>query len=196
LNRSANRLAHILQALPPSDRQLVWEQLAAPHAGAVLPEVTRSVRDELITAAAHGRRRDRGYAAAWLAIAAAFAGLLGALVEAIRRRSAGPWWRALHPPLEVMFLGPVALVLIGVAFTAHRAIAPAVAIISTGGLVLAWLSGSALELVCAGGRARRLRSIGHVLTCLLGVAGLAYVALTHGALIDLLIETVRFGPET
>ena len=158
--------------------------------------VDRIVRDELLAAAARGRRRDRWYAAAWLAIAGAFAALLGSLLEAVLRRSAGTWWAALRPPIEVMFLGPVALVLLGVAFTAHRAIAPAVATISAGGLALAWLSGAALELVRAGGRSQRLRGALHLLVCLAGVAGLVHVALTHGDLIDMLIESVRFGPES
>jgi hypothetical protein len=198
----------------------------------------RITRDELVAVAAHGRRRDRGYLAAWLAIGIALVALLGSLVEAIRRRPAprpalpdgapaqpaarrpalpddapaqpppsrsvpsgdamprssnGTWWAGLRPPIEVMFLGPVALVLLGVAFTAHRAIAPAVATIALGGLALAWLSGAALELVRASGRSRRLRSLAHLLACLAGVAGLTYVALTRGDLIDLLIETVRFG---
>jgi hypothetical protein len=45
------------------------------------------------------------------------------------------------------------------------------------------------------GCSRRLRSIVHVIACLAGVAGLAYVALTHGGLLDMLAETVRFGPD-
>src|SRR5688500_7792929 len=35
-------LAFVLQALPSEDRTLVWEQLEASQAAAVLPEVTRS----------------------------------------------------------------------------------------------------------------------------------------------------------
>jgi hypothetical protein len=156
----------------------------------------KSARDDLFAAAARGRRRDRWYVAAWLAIAGAFAALLGSLALAMLRRSTGRWWTALRPPIEVMFLGPVALVLLGVAFTAHRAIAPAVATIALGGLALAWLSGAALEVVRAAGRSRRLRSALHLVACLAGVAGLAYVALIHGDLIDLLIETVRLGPDS
>jgi len=166
----------------------------AGHLPAAEPR-DRSVRDELVAAAAHGRRRDRGYVAAWLAIAGAFAALLGSLGEAMRRRTAAPWWAALRPPIEVMFLGPVAVVLLGVAFTAHRAIAPAVATIALGGLALAWLSGAALELVRAAGRSRRLRSALHLVACLAGVAGLAYVAVTRGDLIDMLLESVRLGPD-
>jgi len=156
----------------------------------------QAVRDDLLAAAARGRRRDHWYLAAWLAIAGAFAGLAASLVDAARRRPAGSVGAALRPPLEVLYLGPVAVVLVGVAITAHRTIAPAVAMISGGGIGLAWLSGAALELLHAGGRARRLRTAAHVAACLAGVAGLAYVALTRGGLLDQLIETVRFGPET
>jgi len=157
--------------------------------------VDRIAREDLLAAATRGRRRDHWYVAAWLAIAGAFASLLGSLAEAVLRSPAGTRWAALRPPIEVVFLAPVALVLVGVAFTAHRLIAPAVVTISAGGIALTWLSGATLERLCARGRRRRLRSLGHVLACLAGVAALAYVALTHGGLIELLIETVRFGPE-
>jgi hypothetical protein len=156
----------------------------------------RNTRDGLLAAAARGRRRARWYVAAWLAIAAAFAALLGSLVEAVLRSPPGTRRSALRPPIEVMFLGPVALVLLGVAFTAHRLIAPAVATISLGGIALAWLSGATLEQLRARGRSRRLRSVAHVVVCLAAVAALGYVALTHDNLVDMLIETVRFGPET
>ena len=86
--------------------------------------------------------------------------------------------------------------LVGVAFTANRLIAPAVAMISAGGVALTWLSGSALEQLRASDRPGRLRAAGHVLVCLVGVAALAYVALTRDNLLDALIETVRFGPDT
>jgi hypothetical protein len=95
-----------------------------------------------------------------------------------------------------VFLAPVAAVLVGVAFTAHRLIAPAVAAISVGGIALAWLSGATLEQLRAHGRPHRLRGAVHALICLAAVAALAYVALTRDGLIDALIETVRFGPET
>jgi hypothetical protein len=156
----------------------------------------RIVRDDLRAAAARGRRRARWYVAALLAIAGALAALLGSLAEATLRGPPGSRRRALRPPIEVAYLAPIAAVLIGVAFTAHRLIAPAVALISAGGIALTWLSGSALEQLRATGRPSRLRATGHVLACLAGVAALAYVALTRDNLLDALIETVRFGPET
>jgi hypothetical protein len=104
--------------------------------------------------------------------------------------------RALRPPIEAAFLAPVAAVLIGVAFTAHRLIAPAVATIAIGGVGLAWLSGATLEQLRATGRPRRLRAIAHILACLAAVAALAYVAITRDNLLDALVETVRFGPDS
>jgi hypothetical protein len=155
----------------------------------------QAVRDDLLAAVARGRRRARWYVAAWLAIAVAFGTLLGSFLEAALRSPPGTRRSALRPPIEVLFLGPVAAVLVGVAFTAHRLVAPAVATITGGGLALAWLSGATLEQLRAHGRSRTPRSIAHVVVCLVGVAALGYVALTHDNLIDLLIETVRFGPD-
>ena len=89
----------------------------------------------------------------------AFALLLGSLVEASLR--GGLRRPAFAPPVEIWFLGPIALVLAGVAFTAHQAIAPAVLRISLAGIALAWLSGATLDLLRARGRRveSRARSI-------------------------------------
>ena len=153
----------------------------------------RRVRDELVRAARRGRGHLRFELAAELAVALAIALLALSLVEAAAR---GGWQRpAWKPPIEVWFAAPVAAVLVGVAVTANRLIAPAVVWISLVGLVVAWLSGSALDLLRARGRATRLRSIAHVAACTLAVAGVAYVALAHDHLLELLLETVRFGPE-
>jgi hypothetical protein len=161
-----------------------------------LDPADRAVRDDLLAAAARGRRRERWYVAAWLAIAAAFAGLVASLVEATRRRPPGTRpWPTLRPPIEAVFFAPVAAVLVGVAFTAHRLIAPAVTTIALGGLALTWLSGAALEQLRAQHRARRLRSLAHAAACIVAVAALAYVALTRDQLLDMLVDTVRFGPE-
>jgi hypothetical protein len=155
----------------------------------------RRVREELLASVAQGRRRSRWYVAAWIAIAGALMALVASLAEAVARRPRGARRAALRPPVEVVFLAPVALVLVGVAFTAHRLIAPAVAAIAAGGLALSWLSGAALEALGAGGRGHKARSIAQVVVCLVGVAGVVYVALTREDLLETMIETVRFGPE-
>ena len=166
------------------------------HRLATAVPTARAERAELLAAAARGRHRDRAVAAAWLAIAAAFAALLGSLLETALRSAPGTRWSILRPPVEILFLGPVAGVLIGVAVTAHRLIAPAVATIALGGLAQAWLSGAALDRLRAHGRPYRLRSVAHVVACCVGVAALGYVAMTRDNLLDMLYETVRFGPES
>src|SRR6185295_13466164 len=105
----------------------------------------RLIHDDLLAAAARGRGRAHWYFVAWLAVALVAAALVGSLVEALLRSPRGTRRAALRPPIEVAFLAPVAIVLVGVAFTAHRLIAPAVAMISAGGVALTWLSGSTLE---------------------------------------------------
>src|SRR5262249_24598081 len=124
---------------------------------------------------------------------AALAALIASLVEACVRARERP---SLRPPVEVLFLGPVAAVIVGASFTANRAIAPAVTAISIGGLVCAWLSGAALDRLRAHGRPLRARAVAQVIACLLCVAALGYIAMTRDGLVDLLVETVQFGPET
>jgi len=158
-------------------------------------DAERASRDDLLVSAARGRRRDRWYALAWLAILGVFAALLGSLALAMRHSPRGQRWSVLRPPIEAVFFAPVAAVLIGVAFTAHRLIAPAVTVIATGGLALTWLSGATLERLRATDRPHRLRGVAHAIACVIGVAALAYIALTRDHLLDLLIETVRLGPE-
>ncbi|HEY1814830.1 MAG TPA: tetratricopeptide repeat protein [Kofleriaceae bacterium] len=153
----------------------------------------RLVRDELLQAARRGRGLAHFGTSAVLALVLAFAALVASLVEAAVR---GGWKQpSLAPPLELWFAAPIAAVLAGVAATAHRLIFPAVVAISLVGLALAWLSGSTLALLRARGRATRLRSLLHIGTCAIAVIAVAYLALDHDGLLDLLIDTVRFGPE-
>lgn len=154
-----------------------------------------AIRDDLHRHARRGRWRDRGYLAAWALVSFALLGFAAELALALRATPRGQRRRALRPPIEVIYLAPVAAVLIGVAFTANRLIAPAVAIISLGGLALAYLSGAALDQRRRLHRHHRLRSLVHVVLCVLAVVALLYIALTRDALVDALIETVRFGPD-
>ncbi len=147
-------------------------------------------RDDLIVQARRGQQRDRLYVFAWIALIGALGAMVGSLAVAARRAKRRP-----RLPAELIFLGPVALVLIGVAFTAHRVIAPAVATIAGGGLVFASLSGATLDLMRAAGRPIRLRAVSHIATCALAVACLVYIAMMRDGLLDMLLETVRFGPD-
>ena len=153
----------------------------------------RILRDDLLELAASGRRRDRLLLVAWLAVALAFVGLAGSLAEASLR--GGRQRPKLRPPIEVVFMVPVAIVLGGVAFTTHQLIAPAVIILSAGGLGLAWLSGATLDTLRARNRPTRRRALAHVAVCFLTIVALLYIVLMRDNLLDLVIETVRFGPE-
>ena len=163
------------------------EQLAARLP--VADDVERAIRADLLESAARGRARDRLYASSWAGLALAFAGLLASLAEAALR--GGRRRPALRPPIEVMFLAPVAAVIIAASFTTHRAIAPAVLLISLVGLALAWLSGTTLDLARTRGRPVRMRAVIHVIACVTGVLAIGYIALTRDGLLDLLAETLR-----
>jgi hypothetical protein len=89
----------------------------------------------------------------------------------------------------------VAAVLVGVALTTHETIAPAVLTLSLGGLVLAGLSGATLDLLRATGRPLRRRAFTHAALCVAAATALLYISLMRDDLLDMVIETMRFGPE-
>lgn len=157
----------------------------------VAPE-DRVLRDELAGEIRQGRRRDRFYVVAWIAVGLVIAGLFASLVEASRKAGKR---LSLVPPIEVMFLAPVAAVIVGVSFTANRVIAPAVVTISIGGLICAWLSGAALDQLRASSRPIRARAVVQVIGCFVAVVALVYISMTRDGLVDLLIETIHVGPE-
>jgi tetratricopeptide (TPR) repeat protein len=156
-------------------------------------EIDRAIREDLIESAARGRFRERLYTASWIALVLVIAALLASLAEAILR--GGLHRPTLRPPIEVMFLAPVAAVIVFASFTAHRAIAPAVTRISLVGLALAWMSGIALDLLRTRDRTIRLRAVVHVAACMIGVLAIGYIAMTRDNLLDMLAETVKFGPD-
>jgi hypothetical protein len=168
----AEDLANSLPALEPADRVL---------------------RDELLESAARGRFRDRMLLLAWIVLGLAAMGLAASLAEAALR--GGRRRPVLRPPIEVVFMVPVAFVLGAVALTTHQLIAPAVIALSVGGLALAWISGATLDTLRARNRPTQRRALGHAGLCLLAIVALLYILLMHDNLLDMVIETVRFGPE-
>jgi hypothetical protein len=158
-----------------------------------LDETDRVLRDELLQRIDRGRRLDFWYRVSWILLVGCILALIASLAEAGLR---GGWRRpSLKPPVEVFFLLPIGAVLVGVALTTHRAIAPAVLALTIGGLVLAWVSGITLELLRLHRRAFGLRAAANVLLCLVAVAALVYIVLTHDNLLEMMIETVQFGPD-
>ena len=155
-------------------------------------EVTR---EELLARAATGRATERWLTRAAVVLGACTLFFVASLLQLLGWRPRRQHLRTLRPPLEVAYLAPVAVVLIGAALTAHTSIAPAVSLICAGGLALSWLSGATLVEARRLQRSSRLRTALHLAAGALAALALAYLAVTGTGLLDLLIATVRLGPE-
>jgi tetratricopeptide (TPR) repeat protein len=152
-------------------------------------------KSDALAELARERLRARLYRLAFLALALVVVALATSL-----RLAAGSWpqaWRvARRPPVEVIFMAPIVALLIAASLTSHYAIGPAVTIICAGGLVITWLSGAGLR--AGAGRVAasvRARALAHAAIVLVAVAALCYIAIHYNRLIDMIIDTVRFGPD-
>jgi tetratricopeptide (TPR) repeat protein len=154
--------------------------------------IDAAVRADLLDAAQTGRRRGSLYTASWFGALLAAAALLASLAEAMRR--GGLRLPAMRPPVEVLYIAPVAAITVVAAFIVDRAIAPAVLRISLAGIALSWISGAALDLLRARARPYRTRAVLHVGACVVAILAIGYIAITRDGLLDMLSETVRFGP--
>ena len=140
--------------------------------------------------------RRRAHRAGWAALGLAL--LLGALLASARWTLGS--WRSVarglaRPPVEVLYMAPVAALLALAAQTGERRIARAVTWLLGGALAVAWLSGAALVAV----RARRpvgwRRAALHAVGAAAAALALLYLVLEREHLIDLVVATWRSGPE-
>jgi tetratricopeptide (TPR) repeat protein len=155
-------------------------------------DIDEALRADIMTSIETGRRRARLYSASWVALIIGGALLLLSLVEAIVRGGVkAPAW---HPPVEVMFIAPVAAVVVAAAFAIDRLIAPAVVQILVTGLLAAWVSGATIDLLRTRGRHIVLRSVLQFVACGSIVLAVGYIAMSRDGLLDMLTETVKFGP--
>jgi hypothetical protein len=153
-------------------------------------------RAELLDKVATGRLVSRWLRRAYRALALVGAALLLSLLQVSGVRRPGAALRALWPPpLEVVYMAPVAALLIGASLTTHTSLAPAVSTICLGGLALSWLSGAALTQARRRGREARWRSATHILLGVIAALALMLVAVQRGDLLDMLIATLQVGPE-
>ena len=158
------------------------------------PSRQRSLADSL-AAVDRERLRSQLYYIALAIVVAVVIGLCASLRWAAQSwRQAAACLRGV--PTEVLFMVPIAALLIGASLTSHYAIGPAVATICVGGVVVTWLSGAALDAgqSCRSGPKGWLLPV-HAAATALAVMAVCYIALHQGHLIDMLIETVRFGPD-
>jgi hypothetical protein len=59
---------------------------------------------------------------------------------------------------------------------------------------MTWLSGAALDLVRANGRPVRARAFVHAFAAALAALSLGYISVVRAGLLDVIAETVRYGP--
>ena len=126
--------------------------------------------------------------------------LVLAEVALLAGRLASGSWRELgralaRPPLEALFVVPIAGVLAAVAATGNPLVARAVLVIATAGVVVTWISGAILERVRAHQRVSWQRAALHAGLATLAIASATYIAVDHGRTIDQIVETWRSGPE-
>ncbi len=153
------------------------------------PARQRSIEDAAALVARE-RLRERLFVAAQLAALVLFFGFLASI--ALGAGSARAAARAVaRPPIEVIYMAPVAAVLCLSSLTGYSQIAPAVAIIAGGGVVIAWLHGVAIRLH----QRQRLLVAAHTLAAVAGVIAVCYIAVHRTRLLDMIMATVRFGPD-
>lgn len=160
-----------------------------------LPEdnANAAIKRDLLSSAARGQMRARLYDVSWIALAVGCIALLASLLEATLR--GGARLPALRPPIEVLFLAPLAIVMVATTYATQRTIFPAVARISTVGVALTWISGVALDMLRARGRSIRLRALVHILAVAAAVLATGYIAVMRDGLIEMFVDTLRYGPE-
>jgi tetratricopeptide (TPR) repeat protein len=149
------------------------------------------LREDLLDAVARGKFRARLYGAAWIAFVLGAALLVASLAEAIIRARRAP---PLAPPIEVLFLAPFGGLLVAIAYIQNMPVASSVAQLTVGALAMTWLSGSTLDLVRGSGQAVRVRAIGHAVAVAAAALALGYISLVRAGLLDVIAETVRYGP--
>lgn len=157
------------------------------------PAEQRSL-DEALRSLDIERLRTRLFALCCAALAAVFLGLLASLLHAAG--GLRPGLRALRtPPTEALFMIPIAALLTAASFTGHASIGPAVALLCGVGAALSWLSGAGLDAARRRALPNRARPLVHAAAAVIAVLALSYIALHRGHLVDMILETVRFGPE-
>jgi hypothetical protein len=144
---------------------------------------------ETLRRAILGRRLLR---ASVLALILSCLGLLASWLQAAG--SVGALARSLLPPMEILYLAPIAGGFVIASLTGHPAIAPAVTRIVGGGLAITWISGAALRAARDRGLAMGRRAGLHAVLVTIATVSLCYLVLSLDGLREMIAETVRFGP--
>jgi tetratricopeptide (TPR) repeat protein len=121
--------------------------------------------------------------------------LLATVAIVALRRAAGSWRAALRrlarPPLEALFLLPIAGVVAAFALTGNPLISRTVIAILVAGIATSWISGAILD----GQRVGLRRAALHAALCSVAVLASVYLAVDRRYVIDFVIETWHRGHE-
>ncbi len=150
----------------------------------------RHARDRLLADLGARKRRTTWYVIAIGVLVL----LLGAGIASLRLNSES--WAAsaralLRPPTEIVFMIPIAGVLMLASFTGHHPTAKAVTIITFGSLVITWLNGVAISTP----KSSQLRTWLHLAGSGIAALALIYIALHLTDLIDQMKTALRLGPD-
>lgn len=98
-------------------------------------------------------------------------------------------------PLELLYYLPVALLFVAAALTENRAIGLATSAIAVGGAIVVWLTSLGLSARLASGPLSPLQRAGRIAAVTLAVVALMFLAVQATGLTDVVLETLRTGPE-
>jgi tetratricopeptide (TPR) repeat protein len=106
-------------------------------------------------------------------------------------------WRAafrrlVRPPVEVVFMLPLAGLVVAIAAANNPLVARSIATISAAGVAIAWVSGVLVDVAREKRRVSRVRLAIHLACVALAVGGVFFLAVERGV-IQLLVETWRGG---
>jgi hypothetical protein len=99
------------------------------------------------------------------------------------------------PPFEAIYYIPVAALFIAAAATENRMIAMATTAIAIGGALIVWLSAAASTARLARGPMAMRERLWRAALCALAVLALIWLAIVTSGLADIVLETLRAGPE-
>jgi len=191
-----DRMSALLGAAEAATRSGAFDAADALLAAIALDDdpASRSIVSEARSEVASARRRAR--AARWAAWTLAAALLALALLLLLAARGARPALSLLWPPpLEALYLAPVAAVLFAIATTGYQGLATAVGWVSAGGVAIAWLSGAGLEQRRRATQGYRRWVAVHIVVVMVAVLALTVVAVWHAGLIEPILETLAHGPD-
>jgi TolA-binding protein len=113
----------------------------------------------------------------------------------LQLRVVRPRRRLLRVPLELVYYGPVAVLFVAAALTENRLVGWATTIIAVGGGLLVWLTAASHAAQLERGPMRVSERLWRSLGVVAAVIALMFLAVQATGLTDLLLETLRSGPE-